>query len=82
MSRPNNSEQVINKINENAFIVIKLLTDSINVLISNLTVFKHETGNLTNPDEEELLFLSGYINEYLKNSNTTNEKINFSDIFS
>ena len=52
MSRNNNNEQIINKINEIAFIVIKLLSDSINVLINNLTVFKHEIGNLANPDEE------------------------------
>ena len=79
--RPINSEQIINKINENAFVMIKLLTDSINVLISNLTVFKHETGNLINPDEEELLFLTGYMNEILKNINTTKEKVTLSKEF-
>ena len=81
MSRPLNTEQVINKINENAFVIIKLLTDSINVLISNLTVFKHETGNLKNPDEEELLFLTGYINEFLNNANASKEKITLSKEF-
>ena len=66
--RPNNIEQIINKINENMFLIVKLLTDSINVLISNLIIFKHESGNLDNPDEEEILFLSGYIENNTLNS--------------
>ena len=79
--RPNNIEQIITKINENMFLIVKLLTDSINVLISNLIIFKHESGNLENPDEEEALFLNGYIENNTINSNIQKEKVFLSKEF-
>ena len=53
----NNSEQMINKINENNSLCLKNLYNACNILFGNLILFKKESGNLDLPDEAEKFFL-------------------------
>ncbi len=74
--RPNINEDIINKINENIFIINKLLFNSCVILFGNLILFKKDSGNLECPDKEELIFLNkcNNINNINANISNPNEK--------
>ena len=61
--KPNNNDNIINKINENIIIINKLLLNSCAILYGNLIIFKKDSGNLDNPDKIELFFLNKFNNE-------------------
>ena len=61
--KPNNNDNIINKINENNIIINKLLLNSCAILYGNLIIFKKDSGNLDNPDKIELFFLNKFNNE-------------------
>ena len=61
--KPKNNEQIINIINENISLILKLLFNSVYILFENLIIFKKDSGNLEYPDDEEMYFLK-------KNNNT------------
>ena len=61
--KPNNNDNIINKINENIIIINKLLLNSCAILYGNLIIFKKDSGNLENPDKIELFFLNKFNNE-------------------
>ena len=68
--RPNNNEEIINKINENVYFILKSLFNLCNILFGNLILFKKESGNLELPDEEEIVFL----NSFKKNDDLDNDQ--------
>ena len=61
--KPNNNDNIINKINENIIIINKLLLNSCAILYGNLILFKKDSGNLENPDKIELFFLNKFNSE-------------------
>jgi len=72
--KPVNNEQIINRINENISLNLKILFNSCNILFGNLVLFKKDSGNLEFPDDEEIPFLNGYNNNNTTNSNNNNKK--------
>ena len=74
----NNTEEIINKINDNINFCLKKLFNSCYILFENLVLFKKESGNLINYDDEENYFIS-HINK--KNTPTEKEKIYLSKEF-
>ena len=64
--KPKNNEQIINTINENISLILKLLLNSVYILFDNLIVFKKDSGNLEYADDEEILFLN-------RNNNISND---------
>ena len=79
--KPKNNEEIINKINENIFLSLKLLFNSCSILFGNLILFKKESGNLEFPDDEEIHFIKDYINNNTNNQNKKDEKIFLSKEF-
>ena len=77
--KPNSNEEIINKINENIFLCLKILFNSCNILFVNLILFKKESGNLEFPDEEEMPILNGFNNNIT--SSTNNRQIKKEKIF-
>ena len=72
--KPNNNEQIINKINENISSSLNILFNSCNILFGNLIIFKKDSGNLEFPDSEEAIFLNGNNNNIT--SSTNNKQFN------
>ncbi len=68
LQKPNNNEQVVNKINENITSINKILFNSCSTLFSNLIMFRNDSGNLDFPDKIEALFSHNKHN----NNNTSN----------
>ena len=64
--KPKNNERIINTINENISLILKLLLNSVYILFDNLIVFKKDSGNLEYADDEEILFLN-------RNNNISND---------
>ena len=72
--KPNNNENIINKINENISSINKILFNSCSVLFGNLVIFKNESGNLESPDKEEMVFLNKHNNSNTSNTSTLNNQ--------
>ena len=72
--KPNNNENIINKINENISSINKILFNSCTVLFGNLVIFKNESGNLESPDKEEMIFLNKNNNSNTSNTSTLNNQ--------
>ena len=70
LQKPNNNEQVVNKINENITFINKLLFNSCSTLFSNLIMFRNDSGNLDSPDKIEALFLHKHNNYNTSNTST------------
>ena len=81
LQRPNNNEQIINKINENVSSINKMLFNSCTVLFRNLILFKNDSGNLETPDKEEMVFLPKDNNSNNSTLNNQKEKIFLSKEF-
>ena len=74
IEKPNNNENIINKINENVSSINKMLFNSCTVLFGNLILFKNESGNLDSPDKEEMVFLHKNNNVNTSNTSTLNNQ--------
>ena len=70
--KPIYNEEILNKINENIFSILKILFNCCNILFGNLILFKKDSGNLEYPDEEEIPFLNRFNNN--NTSSTNNNK--------
>ena len=57
--KPNNKEKIIEKINNNISSIAENIFESCIILYSNLIVFKKESGNLDEKDNDELILLEG-----------------------
>ena len=74
LQRPNNNEQILNKINENISSINKKIFNACTVLFGNLILFKNDSGNLESPDKEEMVFLHKDNNSNSNNSTLNNQK--------
>ena len=74
LQKPNNNEQIINRINENIFSVNNILFNSCSTLFNDLIIFRNDSGNLDSPDKEEALFLHKHNNYNTSNTSTLNNQ--------
>ena len=74
LQKPNNNEQIINRINENIFSVNNILFNSCSTLFNDLILFRNDSGNLDSPDKEEALFLHKHNNYNTSNTSTLNNQ--------